>query len=47
MVLNEAIKKIDTQFNPLVYNNELGNSTDLAHSSIEGKVDFNVASVSD
>ena len=45
-MLNEAIKKIDTQFNPLVYNNEFVNSTDLAQSSIDDKLKFN-AFVSD
>ena len=47
-MLNEAIKKIDTQFNPLVYNTNFvnENSTNLAQSSFGDKTQINSASIS-
>jgi hypothetical protein len=35
-MLVDAIKKIDTQFNPFVYNSETKNSTILAQSPSKG-----------
>jgi len=45
-MLSDAIKKIDTQFNPFVYNNESQNSTNLAQSLLAGDKHNNSANVS-